>query len=318
MIDVALFKNYVKMNKPCLIRNFLKNDNSGNNFKCANETADVNIKSTYSNCSIDSLINHITNMELNCYEYGCFNRNDFKFCCSNPFLESLANDPDYLMTDDKRFWKHNKNNFTRNHYDGNGVEVINICLKGSKRFYLANSSKNFNMIPLTNISINNNPDDSNYDYIIDLYPGDLLYIPSYWWHKVITLEDNSINFNFNFYCHNHILNDRQKNIFALHKLSGSRWWYKDAIHKVCKLDDISSYSMGCLFIKECYIFILVAFLMGYYGDHYGIIILLIFIYIRESKYLDNFGYGYFKTLMSFLIPILILGYFVRQSIKNTY
>ena len=36
-----------------------------------------------------------------------------------------------------RYWHHDKGHVTRWHFDGDGVQVINICLRGSKRFLLA-------------------------------------------------------------------------------------------------------------------------------------------------------------------------------------
>jgi hypothetical protein len=170
------------------------------------------------------------------------------------------------------------------------------------------------MIPLSNISIIQDPHDYNYDYILDIYPGDLLYIPSYWWHKVITLEDDSININFNFYVKEHKLSERQKNIFALHKLTNSSWWHRDSIHNFANLDNVSMRSMFNVFIKECFVLVLLALFLGYYSSKfntkYFIYCLVILILIKNSQELEYLTYGYFTTLMFFMIPIFISGYII--------
>lgn len=154
------------------------------------------------------------------------------------------------------------------------------------------------MIPLSNLSLVENLDDSNYDYILDINPGDLLYIPCYWWHKVTTLEDNSININFNFYVKDH-------------KLSGSSLWHKDPIHNFANLDTTSFFTMMCLLIKEGFPILLLALFLGYYSSNFGLVgiitSLIILILIKESPQLEFLAFGYFTTIMYFVIPTFIFG-----------
>lgn len=316
--DINIFKNHIINNEPCLIKKiFINTDN--NNLNCdKNHKKNINIESKYQQCDRLSLLNYIKNSDLQCYEYGCkIVNNKSSICCSNSFIEKLLDNQEYFFNDKNRIWKHKKNNFTRNHYDGNGVEVINISLEGKKRFYLASPSKTFIMFPLSNISINANPDDFNYDYIIDLNPGDLLYIPSYWWHKVLTLED-SININYNFYVKDHKLSERQKNIFSLHKIANSMIWHKDHIRKFANLDTVTSKSMIKLLLSECLLLLLLFLFLGYYISKFGIqyIIGSLFIFNFLKNYKEDVSYGYVKTILHYMIPMFILGSIIKISTNH--
>lgn len=313
--DINIFKKHVKNNTPCLIKNFFI-DAGNNNLICdKNHKKNIYIDSKYQQCDRKLISNFIKNSKIKCEVYGCnFDNNNSNLCCSNSFLEKLSIDDSYFFDDGNRLWVHKKNNFTRNHYDGNGIEVLNISLEGKKRFYLASPSKEFTKFPLSNISTDSNPDDSNYDYIIDLYPGDLLYIPSYWWHKVLTLED-SINLNFHFYVKDHKLSERQKNIYFLHKISNSMIWYNDYIRNIANLDTVTYKSMIKLLLSEC-LFLLILFLfLGFYiskfGIQYSIGTLFILNFIKNYK--EEGTYGYIKTILHYMIPMFILGSIIKIS-----
>jgi hypothetical protein len=319
--DINIFKRHIKDNKPCLIKNFFINNTKEDNLFCDKKNIrNINIDSKYTTCNIKSLVNHIEKSELKCFGYGCYFKKKENICCSNSLLEKLFIDQEYYFDKDNRLWNHKKKNFTRNHYDGNGVEVINISLKGKKRFYLASPSKTFTMFPISNISVNSNPDDYNYDYIIDLLPGDFLYIPSYWWHKVLTLED-SINMNFNFYVKDHKLSERQKNIYYLHKLANSYLWKNDEIKKFVKFETVTSKSIIKILLSECLILILLSLVSGYfiskYGFSYIFLGLLILNFVKHFN--EKFSYGYVTTILHFMIPLFILGGIIGikyKTIKN--
>jgi len=306
-----IFKNHIKLNTPCLIKNFLTENFNENDVCDANEKSDVNVNSKYRKCGINSFLNYIKNIDAKFADYGCYNKSLNKLCCNNIFLDTLVKDNNYFFSHEKRFWIHKKGNLTRNHYDGNGVEVINISLQGKKRFYLGSPSRQFMMFPLSNLSLVQDLDDSNYDYILDVNPGDFLYIPSYWWHKVFTLEDDSININFNFYNKDHKLSEKQKNILALHRLSGSSWWHEDHIHKFANLDTVTIYTMINLLITEGLPILLLALFLGYYSSNYGdigiICVLIILILTNESSQLKFLTYGYSTTIMYIVFPLFIFG-----------
>jgi hypothetical protein len=113
--------------------------------------------------------------------------------CKNHLITGIENE--MIVADKYRIWKHQKNNKTRWHYDGHGGDLYNICIQGSKDFYLAPPGS-FPVYPLSNIALGV---EFKEKYLIKLKPLEMLYIPSYWFHKVITLEDNTINMNYTFF-----------------------------------------------------------------------------------------------------------------------
>ena len=115
-----------------------------------------------------------------------------KDLAKNEYLDVYDANNDLIKSDIIRVWKHHANNLTRWHFDGNGTDLLNISLQGKKRFYLAPPNTNAFMFPLTNIVIN----DFKEKYMVEIEPGDMLFIPAYWFHKVLTLKDNTININY--------------------------------------------------------------------------------------------------------------------------
>ena len=110
----------------------------------------------------------------------------------NAILTELKKNSDIKIYDDYRVWNHKKNNITPWHYDGNGIDVINICLCGKKQFILAKPNSQYTF-PFTNITMFET-NEKKYNYILG--PGDLLLIPRFWFHKVISLKNNTITINF--------------------------------------------------------------------------------------------------------------------------
>ena len=89
-----------------------------------------------------------------------------------------------------RFWDHNRGHVTRWHFDGDGVQVLNICLTGSKLFEFA-SPGTVPFIPFTNLPLASPKTEQR----TIIHPGDVLFFPSFWFHKVTCLEDSTITYN---------------------------------------------------------------------------------------------------------------------------
>ena len=107
--------------------------------------------------------------------------------------KELLKEKNFVCDPQSRIWKHKKNNLTKFHYDGNGINVVNICLKGSKKFILTPPSSQTN-IPFINLSLfNTSPKQDVKEFIVEKY--DLFLIPSFWYHEVLTLEDNTTTVN---------------------------------------------------------------------------------------------------------------------------
>lgn len=172
-------QNHIKENRPCVIKKFFHNDKCLDFYK-----KNINRAIEY---KIGNLVSNFMN-EL----------------CVSDFIKKIESN--FTITQCTRAWQHNKNNVTRWHYDGNGQNVINICLAGKKRFFLAPPSS-IPVYPLSNIAL---PYDWDSEWI-DIETYDLLYIPSYWFHKVETLEDKTITINYLFY------DDINNNLFASHR-----------------------------------------------------------------------------------------------------
>lgn len=309
-ITIDEFKKYINNNTPFIVKNFLnnyKNDSQNSIKNIPKNTQDIQISGNYKEYCSSELINDFieeTNNTYSCAPHGCYNYTNKKIKCNHPLIEGLMVDKDLQFSDLNRFWEHSKNNFTRNHYDGNGINVINICLKGKKRFYLANPKKTLQMYPLSNISINSNPDDSFYDYIVELNKGDMIYIPSYWWHKVLTLEDNSRNLNFNFYNKNVKIPQRDQTIYKLHKLTKSDF-SKDPICKYT--NDVLDFSFFSNSIFELIIpIILIIIIAKVIPFAVFVSLFILMVIIMENEYLNIEYYGYTKMIITVLILFLII------------
>ena len=167
-----IFDN-IKENKPLFIKNFYSNQNYNSSIdeiiKLSNKSKDKNDflqGSVYIKSTDNKFIDEMTTKLKKC--------------------------PNIKIYDEYRVWKHKKNNITQWHYDGNGIDVINICFNGKKKFILAEPNSQITF-PFTNITILETHN-KTYEYILE--PGDLLLIPRFWFHKVISLKNETITINF--------------------------------------------------------------------------------------------------------------------------
>jgi hypothetical protein len=140
-VDMSDFMRHMMTKKPFVVRNM---------YKEASQGAEA-----------------IKKLHITCEIYGCYQSEDanaplpFKI----PLFETLKETPGLLVTKTPRLWVHQKGKFTWNHYDGNGIEVLNLCLGGSKKFSLA-PPNHFTAFPLGNFSFLPDPP-SEADIIIN-------------------------------------------------------------------------------------------------------------------------------------------------------
>lgn len=177
-----------------------------------------------------------------------------------------------------RLWKHNAGNLTQWHYDGNGTDLLNISLTGAKHFYLS-PPDSLPLYPLSNIAL---PIDFKETSLVEIKPGDMLYIPAYWFHKVITTEDNTMNINYVMYNKNNakIASSRHQEIFMLHKLANTTM-DKEIL---CVHDTSVQNAITRGFIETWYIFL--------------IFILLFFLFLRINK----------KFTLIYIIVLIIMSF----------
>lgn len=185
-----LYKKYILLNKPCVIRNFYP------------------ITTKISKYYLDNS-NNYTEGKIAHLPIGY--HSDYPI---DNYLLNIKMKPDTSFSKVVRSWKHQKNNRTRWHYDGNGINIFNICLSGSKRFYL-NPPLSMATYPLSNIVIN---DKLDHDMYIDLNVSDMLFLPCFWMHSVITTSDNTFNINYIFLLDNNKITPRDKHMYTLHKM----------------------------------------------------------------------------------------------------
>jgi hypothetical protein len=165
----------------------------------------------------------------------------------------LLKEKNFICDPQSRIWRHNKYNLTKFHYDGNGINVVNICLKGSKKFILTPPSSQTN-IPFINLSLcNTSPKQDVKEFIVEKY--DLFLIPSFWYHEVLTLEDNTATVNL---CitdkkcdidNNNIMKYRFHSLFKTEMI-------KEPIIKVAKNKKITVFNFSKEYLKESMLLIL--------------------------------------------------------------
>ena len=284
---------HLKTNRPCVVRNFLSTEN------------------------IQHYVNHINTTKIISYKIGTISSNYMKNTEihkeKNEYLELYKNDPDLIQCDRIRIWKHNKNNLTPWHYDGNGTDLLNICLQGRKRFYLS-PPLSFPVYPFTNVSIHY---DFKEKYNVEIGPGDMLFLPAYWFHKVITLENNSLNINYALFNkhNNQFAPKRDQELYGLHNLFNTTMdpeilsLYKHVPLEKCILR--GSIEMFHLVVLLCIVFAIAKLYKKVWIMpivYYVLFMVGVYIYTNKNLDYDTCGmsklYGIFTIYITIVFSIL--------------
>ena len=204
---------YIKKNKPIYIKNFF---------------SDLKYE--------ESIENIIKLSKLSSYKNDFLKGSKYIKAESNLFINDILvelNKNEYLKVyNEYRIWNHKKNNVTPWHYDGNGIDVLNICFSGKKEFILAEPNSQITF-PFTNITILET-NKKEYRYILE--PGDLLLIPRFWFHKVISLKNDTITINF---CITNNYNNIPKNLKMIYNLHNFFETQMSINEFICHYPDIS-------------------------------------------------------------------------------
>jgi hypothetical protein len=254
------YKDYVLQSKPCVIKNFIDPSNSCKDFYSRSDIFQEkfigNVKTFYSNKK-----------------------------CLDEFFIQLSNLVD--LTPNIRGWRHSSGNITQWHYDGNGINVTNICYSGSKKFYLSPPGS-LQTLPLSNISIGHEKWNDN---SVLISSGDMLYIPAYWFHKVETLEDNTFTINHNFYhkSNNIFSTNRDLHMYTLHQLLNTH---------MCSTNKICDYSKNNKNILSALVFGMYEFSWIY------IILLVLIVWIYK---INRLWCVYFLGLIAIICLILFFS-----------
>jgi hypothetical protein len=226
----------IKKNKPILIKNFIDT-------------------SSFYKSEIKNLLNELEknkniafNPLIKSYYKALDNYNFYK-----DTKKELLKEKNFVCDPQSRIWRHKKDNLTKFHYDGNGINVVNICLEGSKKFILTPPSSQVN-IPFINLSLfNNNKKETTKEFIVE--KNDLFLIPSFWYHEVLTLEDNTTTVNL-------CITDKKCDIdnnnlmkYRFHSLFRTAM-IKEPIINVAKNKKITVYNFTKEYLKESILLIL--------------------------------------------------------------
>lgn len=210
--------------------------------------------------------------------------------------DGLDNDPRVIVNPQNRVWKHKKGNLTDWHWDGNGADLLNISIQGSKEFYLA-PPDSFLVLPLTPQSVPGIHRQETMKFTI--YPGDMLYLPAYWFHKVYTLED-AVNINYSFYPKKRRESSRATDLHNLHKMFKTLLCKKDIM---CTLDRPDTRVRACfraLFEIIPYVFLF--YVLCYFVPMY--IVILVFFFM---VFLTNTAYFGMPLVFAVFLGVWVAG-----------
>jgi hypothetical protein len=291
------YNQHVLQNKPCIVKNFI------NEYNCKKSKINENISKDY--------------IEYNIGTKKAYKNKYDSSICKNQLVLGLENDKENIIIDKFRLWKHNAGNITDWHCDGNGCDLFNISIDGAKDFYLA-PPNSFPVYPFIDV-VPPLPYSLKETYKVRLTEGDMLYIPAFWFHKVITLEDNTKNLNYIFF-NKHLYNlpidlTRHFELYALHKATRSRMCKQ----YICDIMDHKPKSFIRLLLRGLYeafpfaaIYLVIMMLVPKHRILSTIIVIAILLFFIFSSYLEIIGVGLSRLVGTFTILwifIFYVGYF---------
>jgi hypothetical protein len=98
-----------------------------------------------------------------------------------------------------RAWLQPPGHTTFFHHDGNGIHGFNLQVRGRKRWTLVDAATPLRCIPFTFMALHPPSEDPSPDrhevYDFETGPGDMLFLPRYWFHRVTTIDGPTINLN---------------------------------------------------------------------------------------------------------------------------
>ena len=291
------YEEHIVKNKPCIIQNF------------------ANIKS----CNYSDIVNFITETEKKKYDIGKLYAYDvrYKNICNNNIVNGLENDASNIfLIENIRTWIHDKDVFTNWHWDGNGADVLNISIRGSKEFHLSPPGSILTY-PLSSggVVCFHKP------YMrVTLLPGDMLYIPAYWFHKVLTLEDNTINTNYQFFnLHPTHMSYRSMMIFKLHNLLSTNMCNDEYNNMICTISNkyshinyIFAIAFGMIELLPIALVYVVAIVL-FKSIVVQIVFLILTLLLLFLPYLQKISFGLTKLYGFILFIYILIIHFTTKS-----
>jgi len=220
--------NYVKANKPIILKGFAKNWPATQkwNFNFfANECANTEVVANLYNVKNTQKITFKDSLQYFCRsdEKNPFYIQEWWFAETNPELSKYFTTPEFFTNDfakkllgfyNNTLWVGQKGAYTPLHQDTTFVNIWTSQIMGKKEWVL---------IDKTAQMYKNNEGKPDYDRFYNeqgeklmfctLEAGDILYVPYKWWHRAQTLED-SISLN-TFYITDEIVQRFLKDLLSL-------------------------------------------------------------------------------------------------------
>ncbi len=246
------------------------------------------------------------------YANGVYAKNLDNFDFIRRIKSELNQEYDLQYKEKTRYWIHPKGNITTPHYDGDGTNVINICIQGKKKFILSppNSQINYSF---TNLSALDTAETKNI-YILE--ENDLLLIPSFWYHEVHCLEEDTITINIIFTKKDMKIPDKQKVKYMLHKYLDTAMNNTSNIVDISTKKDISTINFTFEYVIELISIIIFYLILNFIGKKYNIYlneIVLIF-FILFSLYNHEAMNGIpFVTSFNYLMVYIIFTLFMSNN-----
>lgn len=98
-----------------------------------------------------------------------------------------------------RAWLQPPGHTTFFHHDGNGIHGFNLQVRGRKRWTLVDPATPLRCVPFELMALHppdKDPSPERHEvYDFETGPGDMLFLPRYWFHRVITLDGPTVNLN---------------------------------------------------------------------------------------------------------------------------
>jgi hypothetical protein len=283
----------IKNNRPVFIKNFL---------------LDYNVYKE----SLVKILKDTSTASKHNYTNGVYSKNLDNFNFISRIKGELNQEYDLQYKEKTRYWIHPKGNITTPHYDGDGTNVINICIQGKKKFILSppNSQINYSF---TNISALDIAQSKNI-YILE--ENDLLLIPSFWYHEVHCLEKDTITINITFTKKDMEVPDKQKVIYMLHKYLDTTMGINSNIVNISTNKDISTSSFTFEYVIELISIVIFYLILNFIGKKYNIylneMVLTFFILFSIYNYTQMSGIP-FITTFNYLMVYIIFTLFMSNN-----
>jgi hypothetical protein len=118
--------------------------------------------------------------------------------CQTPAVVSRVMNAEgaFLRENCVRIWFNSRYHVSPWHYDGHSLHVFNLQLCGRKRWMIVDPDTPLCPIPFNNICLRQNESlAGKRHYEFTLEEGDLLFLPRYWFHRVVSEGELNVNVN---------------------------------------------------------------------------------------------------------------------------